>query len=203
MSRRDYRPPENWQSGHEYWIYMPTNLSHFVPAGRSLNGRGQTTNPWWLFEERSVREPNYGLASLPSVAPARHLGPLLLIDEYDTYPGARTHTPHAPWYNQGSSTGDQESRLSPQEQKQALNKLRKQLYSPHINNIIKRLGTKSSVRNAAEDDDGTKRCAVCLDDFESKQFVTITPCNHMFHEDCIVPWVKSQGKCPVCRFVIS
>ncbi|KAL3636808.1 hypothetical protein CASFOL_019107 [Castilleja foliolosa] len=202
MSRRDYRPPENWQSGQEYWIYMPTNPSHF-------NGRGQTTNPWWFFEERSFRESNYGLASLPSVAPARRLGPLLIIDEYDTSPGARAHTPHAPptyhapRYNQGSSTEDQESRLSPQEQKQALNKLRKQLYSPHINNIIKRLGTKASDRSSVEDDDGTKRCAVCLDDFESKQFVTITPCNHMFHEDCIVPWVKSQGKCPVCRFVMS
>lgn len=59
---------------------------------------------------------------------------------------------------------------------------------------------KSREKNNKEDG---KRCAVCLDDFEAGEMVTLTPCNHMFHGDCIVPWVKSNGQCPVCRFVIS
>ncbi|CAA0813933.1 RING/U-box superfamily protein [Striga hermonthica] len=195
-----YRPPENWQSGQDYWIYLPTNLPDFIPAGRPPNDRGHTSDPWWLFEERSSRGNNYGLASVPSAAPPRAPVPLLLI-EGALNPVARSPPAYyVPSYNR-ASTDDEESRLSPEEQKHALNKLRKQLYSPHINSIIKRLGTKFG-GPAQEEDDGTKRCAVCLDDFDSKQFVTITPCNHMFHEDCIVPWVKIQGKCPVCRFVI-
>ncbi|KAK6141250.1 hypothetical protein DH2020_025005 [Rehmannia glutinosa] len=198
-SSRNNRPPsENWQSGHEYWIYLPTN--YYSPSGTSLNPRGGTRDPWWLFEERSTRGPNYGLASFPSAAPARPSLPLFLIDDY--VPTPMTQTPptyYIPRYSPASA--EEESRLSPEMQKQAVNKLRKQLYSPHINNIIKRLGTKSTGNSSVQDDDG-KRCAVCLEDFESKQFVTLTPCNHMFHEDCIVPWVKSQGKCPVCRFII-
>ena len=52
------------------------------------------------------------------------------------------------------------------------------------------------------DEDG-KRCPICLDDFESGQEVMLTPCNHMFHEDCIMPWVKSNSQCPVCRYAFS
>ena len=42
------------------------------------------------------------------------------------------------------------------------------------------------------DEDG-KRCAICLDEFESGQEVMLTPCNHMFHKDCIMPRVKSNS----------
>lgn len=43
---------------------------------------------------------------------------------------------------------------------------------------------------------------MCLEDFEPKETVMLTPCKHMFHEECIVPWLKTKGQCPVCRFVI-
>ena len=48
-----------------------------------------------------------------------------------------------------------------------------------------------------------KRCAICLEDFERGQEVMVTPCKHMFHEGCIVPWANSSGKCPVCRSVLG
>ncbi|KAG7566190.1 Zinc finger RING-type [Arabidopsis suecica] len=53
---------------------------------------------------------------------------------------------------------------------------------------------------SGEEDD--KRCSVCLEDFEPKETVMLTPCKHMFHEECILPWLKTKGQCPVCRFVI-
>lgn len=52
-------------------------------------------------------------------------------------------------------------------------------------------------------EEDAKRCAICLEDFERGQEVMITPCKHMFHEECIVPWAKSSGQCPVCRAVFG
>jgi len=45
-----------------------------------------------------------------------------------------------------------------------------------------------------------KDCAVCKDDFEVSQETIELPCKHVFHDECILPWVKQSGTCPVCRF---
>ncbi|KAI9253490.1 hypothetical protein BDA99DRAFT_443493, partial [Phascolomyces articulosus] len=40
-------------------------------------------------------------------------------------------------------------------------------------------------------------CAVCKDEFEGTEQVIELPCAHVFHEDCIKPWLKVNGTCPV------
>ncbi|KAI8890750.1 hypothetical protein K501DRAFT_168163, partial [Backusella circina FSU 941] len=40
-------------------------------------------------------------------------------------------------------------------------------------------------------------CAVCKDLFEPEERVTELPCDHIFHDDCIKPWLKLNGTCPV------
>lgn len=53
-----------------------------------------------------------------------------------------------------------------------------------------------------------KDCAVCKDQFKlqtedpDEQVVVTLPCKHPFHEPCILPWLKSSGTCPVCRFAL-
>jgi len=53
-----------------------------------------------------------------------------------------------------------------------------------------------------------KDCAVCKDQFKlgtddpDEQIVITLPCKHPFHEGCIVPWIKSSGTCPVCRYAL-
>ncbi|XP_028794337.1 uncharacterized protein LOC114749947 isoform X2 [Neltuma alba] len=96
----------------------------------------------------------------------------------------------------------------------ALSKLKKEIYQPTIS-TSKTLAKKLSfyyrdpkgvnalkeIENTEKNEKG-KSCAVCLEDFVPKQEVMVTPCKHMFHEDCIMPWLRSQGQCPICRFVI-
>lgn len=90
----------------------------------------------------------------------------------------------------------------------ALNKLKKEIYeTPKLSPKRVSLCYKDSVVNALkererEKQECSKRCAVCLEDFEPKEEVMLTPCKHVFHEDCVVPWVTGKGQCPVCRFVI-
>ena len=89
-------------------------------------------------------------------------------------------------------------RLNEAEQRAALQQLKKKT----CNSQPKRDGD-----NVGEDVHGkekekeqeTETCTVCLEDFKPEEEVMLTPCNHMFHEDCIVPWVKSHGQCPICR----
>lgn len=53
-----------------------------------------------------------------------------------------------------------------------------------------------------KDEDEDNQCAVCLDGFDSEQNDTTTlPCGHVFHTDCIRPWLtERQSKCPLCKF---
>ena len=42
-------------------------------------------------------------------------------------------------------------------------------------------------------------CSICLNDFRVNETLSILPCGHLFHRDCIACWVCDHPSCPVCR----
>ncbi|GAA5882057.1 hypothetical protein JCM1840_004240 [Sporobolomyces johnsonii] len=50
--------------------------------------------------------------------------------------------------------------------------------------------------------DSINDCPICQDAFQLSEELIPLPCRHLFHSDCIVPWLKTSGTCPVCRHAL-
>ncbi|CAN4103201.1 unnamed protein product [Withania somnifera] len=221
-------PYDNWSNGqwHDPNSQGPENSNWnrwqpifprpSPPREIPQNPRRVVHDPWLPVAERQFPVPP-GATSYPYPGqPRRHPThpPLDEIPRYASHPRARQlpFDSPPPWFMQNVETTRDESKLSPDEQKATLKKLKKEIYNPVQTKVAKKVnlyfrGLNNNMNNTTnepekdKDEDG-KRCSICLEDFVPKEMVTVTPCSHMFHDDCIVPWVTSHGSCPVCRFAI-
>ncbi|CTQ41246.1 E3 ubiquitin-protein ligase RING1 [Babesia microti strain RI] len=56
-----------------------------------------------------------------------------------------------------------------------------------------------------EESEKLDSCAICHEDYQEGDEVHYLCtnheiCNHCFHVDCIIPWLKEHNSCPVCRY---
>lgn len=58
------------------------------------------------------------------------------------------------------------------------------------------------VSSCRTDMDSITTCGVCLDAFQLDDAAVALPCKHLYHEDCLVPWLKTSGTCPICRYAL-
>eukprot|EP00656_Telonema_subtile_P058163 TRINITY_DN9773_c0_g1_i8.p1 TRINITY_DN9773_c0_g1~~TRINITY_DN9773_c0_g1_i8.p1 ORF type:complete len:435 (+),score=72.41 TRINITY_DN9773_c0_g1_i8:97-1401(+) len=47
----------------------------------------------------------------------------------------------------------------------------------------------------------SERCAICMSGMEVVETVQ-TPCDHLFHTDCLAQWLDIKTDCPVCRCTV-
>jgi hypothetical protein len=43
-------------------------------------------------------------------------------------------------------------------------------------------------------------CPICTEDIKLGKEGLFLPCGHIFDNDCLMPWLKDNNTCPVCRF---
>ncbi|XP_065169846.1 E3 ubiquitin-protein ligase RNF181-like [Atheta coriaria] len=44
------------------------------------------------------------------------------------------------------------------------------------------------------------QCPICLKEFDTGLQVKEMPCKHIFHSECILPWLSKTNSCPLCRY---
>ncbi|KAM0724275.1 hypothetical protein Q7P37_000157 [Cladosporium fusiforme] len=69
---------------------------------------------------------------------------------------------------------------------------------PASESAIKSL-PRRSITEADAGDSGTADCSVCMDSVPVGDSVTVLPCSHWFHHDCIRAWLGEHDTCPHCR----
>ncbi len=47
------------------------------------------------------------------------------------------------------------------------------------------------------------QCVICLIDFRDNDVCCRLECKHMYHKECIEPWLRHNGHCPLCRFPVK
>lgn len=60
--------------------------------------------------------------------------------------------------------------------------------------------TLSRVEDELDSDDDDGVCAICLEEFETGEEVRLLACSHLYHRNCIDPWLQSSSNCcPLCK----
>ena len=47
--------------------------------------------------------------------------------------------------------------------------------------------------------EGKAECSVCMDNVSLGDEVTVLPCSHWFHQECVGAWLREHDTCPHCR----
>ena len=99
----------------------------------------------------------------------------------------------------------------------SINDLSSGFFENFINDFIQRMGNRENptdeeilnelpetqIEDVNKLDPEKKNCIICLEDFKNGDKAIILPCIHLFHNECIKNWLKTQNTCPICKFKLT
>ncbi|KAK6493171.1 RING finger protein 150a [Huso huso] len=75
-----------------------------------------------------------------------------------------------------------------------------------LGDAAKKAISKLQVRTIRKGDKETEQhydnCAVCIEGYKPNDVVRILPCRHLFHKNCVDPWLQDHRTCPMCKMNI-
>ncbi len=45
-------------------------------------------------------------------------------------------------------------------------------------------------------------CIICYVNFKKQNYISL-PCNHIYHEKCILKWLDNKMECPICKMAVQ
>ncbi|KAG6675065.1 putative RING-H2 finger protein ATL71 [Carya illinoinensis] len=67
-----------------------------------------------------------------------------------------------------------------------------------LHNFPKLLYSQYKLQNSSWG--ASSSCSICLDDYKESDVLQLLPdCGHLFHPNCIHPWLRMHPNCPLCR----
>lgn len=164
-----------------------------------------------LMRQRMMgRDPNFDVRGRPGMLPERRVGigsrppgPFLILHGGQSHTGIPDHDPFDLFLNGGSGMGHRRGDLGDFFMGHGLQELIEQL------SMNERRGPPPAPRSAIDAMPTIKitqrhlntdaHCPVCQEKFELGSKARQMPCDHIYHSDCIVPWLVEHNSCPVCR----
>jgi Ring finger domain len=58
---------------------------------------------------------------------------------------------------------------------------------------------RASPTDGRPNEDDMPSCSVCTETFELNEPAKQMPCAHVYHADCLLPWLRAHASCPTCR----
>lgn len=163
-------------------------------GGRDPNFDGQTQTRPSTIQDRPAR------------AGSRPSGPVLIVNGQHYPFGLPDHDPFEFFFNDGPRFGHRNhGDLSDFLMGHGLHELIEQLSMndrqqqgppPASRSAIDAMPTIKITQRHLNTD---THCPVCKDKFELGSKARQMPCDHLYHSECIVPWLVEHNSCPVCR----
>uniref|UniRef100_A0A8C0JFQ0 Ring finger protein 133 n=1 Tax=Canis lupus dingo TaxID=286419 RepID=A0A8C0JFQ0_CANLU len=76
---------------------------------------------------------------------------------------------------------------------------RRQRLTTHLKQAFGQLQLRVLKEGDAELGASGDSCVVCFELYKPDDTVRILTCKHLFHKDCIDPWILAHGTCPMCK----